>query len=386
MTKLRCGIEFEYALIDTEGETPGRLRDFANLAFADIAAALARPPGAEDAALATGDLGVKRGYWYPEGDERFHPDGRFRTLEVKGVEIRTPPKTNIPDAIAALREIEGELAQRLAAHGLGLAIAAANPRRDTYCFSPPLNAWEIELRRTHSAYDGAHVSTLSYGPDINLSFPGQTPAAALETTRKLNYYAPWLVPFSFCSPFHAGTRWRGVSWRTFHRAPLRPAVKLYLAAAERARLNSRLVYPARQPSEQGRIEFKAFDAQPSAAVLSALCHLLVGVCLANLPGRSEITEVAPYQRAARFAFHDPDTRRGCRMLLDRARVALAYAGFDENALTPLYYLLATRTTPAHWLTTQWRDGGGMVFAGGLRADEDAFALPVAGCDITPLAI
>jgi hypothetical protein len=189
--------------------------------------------------------------------------------------------------------------------------------------------------------------------------------------QKLNDYAPWIVPFSFCSPFHAGRRWPGASWRTFHRAPLRPAVKLFLAPKDCPRYPSRLVHPARQSNEVGRIEFKAFDAQPSLEILTALCHLLIGVCLApGLPGRSETCDIPLYHRAARLAFHDEDLRSGSRRILDHAAAALERAGYDSGALTPLHALATALATPADWLVKHWQDGGGMVFPGGLRTGDE----------------
>ena len=244
---MHCGIEFEYLLIDLGGATPARLRDFSNLPFEQISAWLEDKPGRDDAELATGDLGIKRGYWYLEGNERFHDDGRFRTLDVKGVEIRTPPAADVETALQRLVAIETQLSAALARHGLGLAITAFNPVRAPYAYDPPLNAWEAAMRAEHRAYDGSHISTLSYGPDINLSMPGWSNAQCLDATRKLQHYAPWIVPFSFASPFAHGRRWPGWSKRTHERAPLRQAVKLFLDAQALAapELASTLVHPAR---------------------------------------------------------------------------------------------------------------------------------------------
>ena len=319
---MHCGIEFEYLLIDLGGATPARLRDFSNLPFEQISAWLEDKPGRDDAELATGDLGIKRGYWYLEGNERFHDDGRFRTLDVKGVEIRTPPAADVETALRRLLAIETQLSAALARHGLGFAIAAFNPVRAPYAYDPPLNAWETAMRAEHRAYDGSHISTLSYGPDINLSMPGWSNAQCLDATRKLQHYAPWIVPFSFASPFAHGRRWPGWSKRTHERAPLRQAVKLFLDAQALAapELASTLVHPARIAREVGRIEFKAFDAMPDLAVLRGCCHLLVGVCLANnLSARSEIADVARYQRAARIGFADAQLREGAEQLLTSAR-------------------------------------------------------------------
>ena len=371
---MHCGIEFEYLLIDLGGATPARLRDFSNLPFEQISAWLEDKPGRDDAELATGDLGIKRGYWYLEGNERFHDDGRFRTLDVKGVEIRTPPAADVETALQRLVAIETQLSAALARHGLGLAITAFNPVRAPYAYDPPLNAWEAAMRAEHRAYDGSHISTLSYGPDINLSMPGWSNAQCLDAARKLHHYAPWIVPFSFASPFAHGQRWPGWSKRTFERAPLRPAVKLYLAAdaLAAAPLDTTLAHPARIAHEVGRIEFKAFDAMPDFAVLRGCCHLLVGLCLAeDLRAHRECSDVeavdvALYQRAARLGFADPQLRAGAEPLLASARAALLASGdaVGAQALAPLAALLHAERTPAHAMVAQWQAGGPMFRPGG----------------------
>jgi hypothetical protein len=366
---MHCGIEFEYLIFDTDGPERGRIRDFTNLPFADIRPLLAAKPGLGDPELATGDLGIKSGYWYLEGDERFHPDGTFRTLEVKGVEIRTPPAEGVEQAVSHLLRIEAQLHNLLSYHGLGLGIVGFNPVRAGYNFSPPLNAWEKTLRRENRAYDGSQVTTLSYGPDINLSMPGWTTAQNLEAARKLCAYAPYVVPFSFSSPFFGGDLWSGCSKRTFERAPRRPAVKLFVSPAQLAACSheSALVHRARVPREVGRIEFKAFDAMPSVDVLTACCHLLVGICLApDLPARSEQADLDLYRRCALAAFDDEDIHRGASLVLQKAKAALRRAGAGEAAaaLAPLEMMLAARRTPSHDLVADYARSGLMYRPGG----------------------
>lgn len=361
------GIEFEYLLVDSHGPQAGRIRDFRNLDFAWLSGLLADKPGCDDPELHSGDMGIRSGYWYLEGDERFHADGSFRTLAVKGVEIRTPPRPGVAAAIESLLGIEAQLTGQLERHGLGLAITAFNPLHERYDFDPPLNAFESRLRAEDREYDGSEVSTLSYGPDLNLSLPGWGLRRGLDAARKLNYYAPYIVPFSFCSPYFAGEPWHGWSRRTWLRCARRPAVKLYLAPAAFAALTGRsaLLRPARLAREVGRLEFKAFDAMPSVELLAACCHLLTGVCLAeDLPGRSEVADVALYRRAALAAFDDDGIRQGARRLLEAAAEALDRAG-DAQAvagLAPLARLLASRSTPAHDL----RASGRLYHRGGLR--------------------
>jgi hypothetical protein len=373
-----CGIEFEYMIIDMAGQEAGRIRDFGNLGFADFQALMTEKPGCGHPDLATGDLGIKSGYWYLEGDERFHEDGRFHEMAVKGIEIRTPPAPSVTEAIDLLLDIEDQLARKLAKHHLSLAIAGFNPLRSEYVFTPPLNAWEKRLRALHRSYDGSHISTLSYGPDINLSMPGWSIEESLDAAQKLNWYAPFIVPFSFSSPFFAGHPWHGYSKRTHARAPLRPAVKLYVAPDEQDKRlkESRLVYPARIPQEVGRIEFKAFDAHLSVNILKGCCHLLEGVCLAtDLMGRSETSNVDLYQRAAIHGFGDKAILRGCGELLHKAKTALLRAGntMEAHLLGPLEEMLSERITPAHFLLNNYKVTGKMYHAGGLGAVQPALS-------------
>ncbi|WP_200249893.1 glutamate-cysteine ligase family protein [Thiococcus pfennigii] len=375
---VEVGLELEYLIVDRDGSEPGRVRDFTNLAFDAIAPLLEDKPGRLDPDLATGDLGIRSGYWYLEGDERQHEDGRFRTLIVKGIEIRTPPAAGVGEALDWALEIERELAAVLARHGLGLAIVGFNPVRPAYDFDPPLNAWEREERRRDPSYDGSEVSTLSYGPDVNLSFPGWGAERSLEAARKLSWYSPFIVPFSFSSPFHAGRPWQGWSKRTYERSAVRPAVRLYLDSAKAQDLAAHctLVQAARRRREVGRIEYKAFDAFLSAALLRACCHLLVGICLApDLPGRGEAPDLERYRRAALAGFADEEIRAGAGEVLAKARKALFRIEDTEGweSLALLEEMLAARRIPAEDLLAAYRENGLMYKPGGLADTLPALA-------------
>ncbi|ASL25043.1 glutamate--cysteine ligase [Azotobacter chroococcum] len=366
MPAVHYGIEFEYLLADTRGPQAGRLRDIHALDVPRLADLLADRPGLGDPTLAEGDLGIRRGYWYLEGDERFDPDGRFCGFVAKGVEIRTPPRPGVAAAIDCLLDIERQLAARLGRDGLGLAIAGFDPLRTQYGYTPPLNAFEQRLRAGDREYQGMELSMLTYGPDLNLSLPDWSTKRNLDAARKLNHYAPYIVPFSFSSPYCAGRPWHGWSRRTWLRCDQRPAVKLFLGLEEYAEQAGRspLLRPARLAREAGRIEFKAFDAMPSVELLAACCHLLTGICLANnLRGRSETPDVALYRRAALHAFDDAEIRNGARAALYAAAEALDRAGNSAavEGLAPLARLLSSRSTPAHAL----RASGRLFHPGGL---------------------
>lgn len=345
---LRCGLEFEYLLRDLK---TGHIRDFSNLDFHTLSELLADKPGRQDPLLAVGDMGIRQGYWYLEGDERFDPDGQFRTLAVKGVEIRTPPAASIELAVLSLLDIERQLAAHLERSGLGLSIAALNPQHAAYLFDPPLNAFEQTLRAEDHEYDGMEVSTLTFGPDVNLSFMGWSDERNLDAARKLNHYAPFMVPFSFSSPFLQGKAWGGYSRRTWVRSACRPIVKTFVNPVSlEGKQSSPLLRPARIEVEEGRIEFKAFDAMSSVSLLRACCYLVKGICLdESLLGRSDLTDVSLFLRAAERAFEDEQIVCGAEQVLQAATRALIRVGDDEGllALTDLRSLLIARKTPAH---------------------------------------
>lgn len=364
--QMKCGIEYEYMLVDLDGEHEGRLRNFTNLEYPVIAELLEEKPGKMDNGLAVGDLGIKNGYWYLEGDERFHTDGTFHKLEIKGVEIRTPPRSSVIKAIAALQDIEHQLTLTLKKHNLGLARAGFNPELAEYHYQPPLNPWEQTLREQHAEYAASHISTLSYGPDINLSFGEMSIEKSLDVARKLTYYGPYIVPFSFSSPFSAGTHWQGLSKRTFERAGLRPTCKLFANTAEKP--DSPVVYSARVPAEHGRIEFKAFDAIPTIELLGACCYLLIGLCLDHhLEDRADYPDHHLYQRAALLGFSDDKICHTAIDIINKARIALIRHGEEHGArsLSLLGDMLATRRTPSHDLMDHYHLTGQMYYAEGL---------------------
>ena len=370
-----AGFEFEYALVTESPDVgagsfrdTGSFHDFGDLDFDTLQRALADGSGTTDEGLVRGDLGIKSGYWYLEGDERFDADGTFTTMLVKGVEIRTPICSSTTEAADRLIDLQDDISKRLAPLGLHLGIVGFNPVREAYVLDPPLNEWERKMRAEHREYDHAEVSNLSYGPDINLSFPGFSAEQVVEVTRRLTYYSPFMVPFSFSSPFHAGRAWRGPSKRTYERTWRRVAARCFVdppAGAEPT-----MVHPPRIPREEGRIEFKAYDAFLSRDLLLAGAALTLGVCLADdLPGLADAPSRDLHQRAATAAFDDPEIAAGAREVLTAARRALTErAGLRHEAghLACLDQLLRQERTPADSLLDAYSRTGLMYHPEGLR--------------------
>jgi hypothetical protein len=339
MDEMKFGIEAEYALIRPDG----RFADHLNTAFAELQPMIDALPDYRHPELRVGDAGIRVKNWYVEGDERFDAEGRSTGMAVKGVEVRTPVFPTIEGALACLRELRAALAAELRARDWSLNAIGFNPLTASY--APDYGEWERAFHRSHFEHGFPEVSTLSYGPDLNFSRAGGTPDAVLETVRRLTWYSPFLVPFSFSSPFAEGAPWDGLSYRTWKRTGPRPAALAHLAGGGA----HPLVKKADPPSHHLRIEFKAFDMVADDRLLGELFRLVLGVALAPeeaLPGRADLPDAALHRRAARLGFDDPEVLGEAQRIVGIAADALRDSG--QGAAFPLLEgMLATRRTPAH---------------------------------------
>jgi hypothetical protein len=115
----KFGIEHEVAFLRANGQ----FADFANTAFAELAAIVAQLPEYEQdyPQLRIGDAGIKRKRWYVEGFERFSLAGEVIDCPPKGIEIRTTVHESIEGAIAQLQESFQQLCQQALTAGFSPA-------------------------------------------------------------------------------------------------------------------------------------------------------------------------------------------------------------------------------------------------------------------------
>lgn len=333
----RYGVEHELALLRDDGS----LADFTTLTHAEVAAVVDDLP--EDSSgqgdLRVGDAGIRRKRWYAEGYERLDERGELVRFDPKGIEVRTHVHDSAAAACDALARDAALLGTAAARHGLHPVAVGYNPLRSSYRLDPPANAYEQAQMRDSPEERTAHLHMVTYGPDLNLSFPdaGADPAALVDAGAKLTYYSPYLVPWSFSSPFRDRRPWGGLSARTAVRTGARPAALVYLDPdVPLLRTDPTLTRHAGIPVEVGRIEFKAFDAVPVAAdedpaggtggpeLVAALFTLLTGLLRdTTLPGRRRTPDAAAHRLAARHGWDRAEVRVGSEAVLAAAGAALA---------------------------------------------------------------
>ncbi|MCS6800743.1 MAG: glutamate-cysteine ligase family protein [Chloroflexota bacterium] len=354
----RFGIEHEVALLRADG----RFVDWTTTSFEELDAIVRQLPRYESdyPMLRIGDLGIKEKRWYIEGYERYDDCGRYLETVPKGIEIRTTIGSSIGATIDELSQSFAALRDRAVAAGFEPVWIALNPVQERFVPNPPLRPWEEARRASSPEKRTAEIPMLTYGPDLNLSIDGMSPEASIDAAMKLTYYSPYLIPFSFSSPFFGGERWRGYSKRTELRTGIRPAALVFLADRSKLIASSpSLTKPARLPAEDGRIEFKAFDSLADFALYGSLLALLKGLLLDDtLAGRALVPDRALHQRAARYGFDDDDIFFGALAVLTAAERALAFDP-DQPRLNRLFALIEQRRTPAHWLIDLFERAGAL---------------------------
>jgi hypothetical protein len=317
--QFQFGIEHEVAFLNAAGE----FADFTNTTFEMFDRIIQKLPYAETDAtyLRSGDSGIRKKRWYIEGFERFSSDGKLIACLPKGIEIRTSVYSGVDEAIEALTNDYNLLIKTASDQGFSPIPISFNPIQTAFVPNPPLNAYECA-----EGYDSPfeQLPMLSYGPDLNVSFRPWSAEQAIDVARKLIFYSPYLLPFSYSSPYYGGDLWHGLSVRTYYRSPIRPAVLVYLENIQAFdRLQFPWLRPAKLPAEAGRIEFKAFDTCGDFEIYRGLLTLLKGLVLdRQLLGRATMPDVALHRRSAVLGFGCASIRSVMQQVLGQVKRVL----------------------------------------------------------------
>ncbi|MGD1864892.1 MAG: glutamate--cysteine ligase [Phormidesmis sp.] len=354
----RFGIEHEVAFVRPNGQ----FADFANTSFEEFESIVRRLPRYEKdyPQLRIGDAGIKLKRWYVEGFERFSDLGEVIDCPPKGIEIRTTVHNSIEGAVGELKESFRLLQQEAQKSGFVPALVSFHPFQTTFVPVPALNEFETKRRKKSPEMQTAHIPMLTQGPDINLSATGLTPSQLIDIGRKLTYYSPFIIPFSYSSPFYAGERWHGLSARTFYRTGARPAAMVFLEhESDLIDSNPSLTQLARVPAEIGRIEFKAFDSCGDFDLYASLSALLKGLVIdQTLKGRRTLPDADWHQRSAQFGLMDEEIYRYAEGAIAAAKHALMETGelLDCSLLKRLETVLEQHYCPAVKMTEAYKKG------------------------------
>ncbi len=350
------GIEHEVAFVDSQG----KFADFSRTKFVDFHQIVERLPTypSDYSQLRIGDAGIKKKRWYIEGFERFSESANVIDCLPKGIEIRTTIHGDIGSTIAELSTSFDLLCEVAAEFGFSPVLASFNPFHSTFKPQPPLNNYETQRRQASPEKQTAHIPMLTYGPDLNISVAGLSHTGVIDIGKKLTYYSPYIVPFSYSSPFYEGGLWSGLSVRTFIRTGKRPAAMVFVEKEEQLLASvPSLTKIARLAPEVGRIEFKACDSCDDFAIYAGLLALLKGLILDNsLTGRAIVPDADKHKLSAQEGFDNQEISENATAILQAAEVALKEDP-DLNLLISLKEILQKRESKAHQLIRDFHQLG-----------------------------
>jgi gamma-glutamyl:cysteine ligase YbdK (ATP-grasp superfamily) len=342
------GIEHEVAFLNYEG----KFADFSSIKFADFNQIVDKLPiyPSDYPQLRVGDAGIKKKRWYIEGFERFADSDQVIDCLSKGIEIRTTIHSDIQGAITELTESFHLLSKVAQSYGFSPVLTSFNPYLSNFEPQPPLNDYEIQQLQTDPDDQTANIHMVTYGPDLNISVADMPIERVIDIGKKLTYYSPYIVPFSYSSPFYQGSLWSGLSVRTFIRTGKRPAALVFVPQKEQLiKSVPSLTKIARIPAEIGRIEFKACDSCDNFSIYAGLLALLKGLILdETLAGRATIPDANLHQFSAKFGFDSEDILSNSTQILQVAEFALKNDP-DIEFLTPLKDILLEKKTKSHQL-------------------------------------
>lgn len=353
------GIEHEVAFLNQDR----KFADFSSTKFADFQQIVDKLPlySSDYPQLRVGDAGIKKKRWYIEGFERFNNSEQVIDCLVKGIEIRTTIHSTIQGAIDELTASFSLLREVAASFGFSPVLVSFNPYTCVFEPQPPLNDFESRRRETSPEKQTAHIPMLTYGPDLNISLANWTIDQIIDFGKKLTYYSPYIVPFSYSSPFYNGSLWEGLSVRTFIRTGKRPATLVFVEKQEQLiKSVPSLTKIARIPAEVGRIEFKAADSCDDFAIYAGLLALLKGLALdKTLEGRAIIPDADLHQISAKSGFDHQEIFRNTVKVLEAAEYALKNDP-DVEFLASLKSILARGKTKSHQLIEIFKDVGSIA--------------------------
>ena len=279
---------------------------------------------------------------YVEGFERYDTSGKLLGTIPKGLEIRTLPHATIDEALEELDNSYSHIKNSAELLGLSPLEVSYHPFKNFIALQTPLNSFEIDLRKKSNALsaDIALNAMLWHSIQINVSIDNSTTKQMTNLVQKINYYAPFIIPFSFSSPFCNGEPFKGLSYRSYVRSSMRQIVKL------------------QKRNEIDVIEFMGFDTFYNLSLFKALLLLFKGLLIdTTLTKRALSRDIEYLQRSALKGFEDEAIKQEGIAVFSAAKAALKEEG---AALQHLETMLQTNDSYAARMKRTYQETGDIM--------------------------
>jgi len=262
---------------------------------------------------------------YVEGFERYDINGKVIVTIPKGLEIRTLPHTTVDAVINDFLHSYIAMFNIASSYGLSPLLTSWHPHKNSVSLKAPLNHTEINLR-TKDELPAALYSMLSNGIHVNISIDTYSKEQMSDLVQKVNYYAPFIIPFSFSSPFYHGGIFSGLSYRNYSRA------------------KSHKIIQIQDRKGVDVLEFGGYDTCGDVKLLKSLLLLYKGLLLdKTLTKRASSHDVELLQLSALKGFKDEHIKKEGLIVLQAAKSALKE---ERKALEYLDDMLQTNDSYA----------------------------------------
>lgn len=256
---------------------------------------------------------------YVEGFERYDMHGNLTETIPKGLEIRTLPHTTVDGVVEEFKSSYKQLMHIAEKFGFSPLLTSLHPFKNSVHFNEPLNQKEL-LLRTEDELSVATNALLWHGIHVNVSISNVSKEQMLDLLQKVNYYAPYIIPFSFSSPFYDGKVFDGLSYRTYRKAKTRKMIQLQ----NRKGIDV--------------LEFRGFDSCGDAKLLRSLILLYKGLLLdKTLRQRASLQDADILEHVALKGFEDEAIEKEALNVLRAAKTALKDEGDALQMLEDMLY-------------------------------------------------
>ncbi|MFE9552325.1 glutamate-cysteine ligase family protein [Streptomyces sp. NPDC006692] len=336
----RMGIEFEYQLVDADGQ-PQHWKD---LSFPVLKDVIAKSNAPSNDYMAVKYPGSNQRSFYLEGYDLTDERGEITDLHVKGIEISTPVATDVYEQQEYLVQHYEEMQTLLAE--VGLRGSAYGAHRSTEEYRGPRGGRGVE------GWAAAETAMMTWGIHVNVSFP-EAVEAGLDRDylhAKFDWFGPALILLSANTPVRGEGPWTvdgvvGKSERSYRRSFTRRP--LYF-----------------RDDQYFRKEVTCIDITNRLDLVRGYTALVSGLMLE----KGEFEHVAsPFadqnmRQAAIHGYQAPLIDRHFQPVdagalvddaLDRAAKGLADQGLDTSALDALRDLADRRRCPADDTLDTW---------------------------------
>lgn len=314
---IKIGCEQEFSFKNARGE----YLDFTNSnyqLFSEIVEEFPLVPGDEQV-FDCKSLETAPKRCYVEGVERHDESGNLLATDPKGLELRTTPHTNIDELINEFRSSFRAMTHLCKKRGLHPLLISRNPFTSKPSLQVPFNHKELSLR-TEGQLNIALRSLLTPGFHINISVAGYDLEQTTDLAEKINYYMPYIIPYTFSSPFIDGKLTEFQSTRNLMRASKRQLTSV--------------------DNRKGChvVEFRGYDPVGQVGILRAILYLTRGLVLdTRLNGRSEQQNAEMLQQVSKHGFSPATVRAAAFEVLNAVKSALGDDAHEVDLLFEMLY-------------------------------------------------